>query len=93
MLEKPKAVCSSCGFCVFTGSHLLNANDPCRFVRNEKRCKGCFIGTIGKDDWSACESCNGEGKDRSNNLQCNTCRGVGWKFVRLGGVLPWPHLG
>lgn len=92
MLEKPKAVCNSCGFSIFSGSNSLNANDPCRMVRNEKRCKGFFIGTISKDDWSACESCNGEGKDKANNLQCNACRGVGWKLVRVGNFLSLPRL-
>lgn len=93
LLEKPKAVCSNCGFSVFSSSHLINANDRCSFFRNEKRCDGYFIGTINRDDWSVCQTCNGEGKDTTNNLQCNSCRGVGWKFVRVGRFLPLPHLG
>ena len=80
--EPPTGICPECGFVAF-------GLDYCGQCPSESpegvQCKGWMRSAVHAGDWRACVPCSGAGSDGSAR-ECAHCNGIGWLFVRPGGL-------
>ena len=79
--RKPVSMCTDCRTVAFELSY---GHDECPEMRGSRKCRGVLKSTVNPSDWMECERCGAGG--RTENEDCAYCNGVGWLFVRPGGI-------
>jgi hypothetical protein len=77
----PVGVCGSCHGITYRTEAI---NQRCGRSPHGRRCTGIFKNASGGSDWKECTPCKGTGKQEAR--PCAYCSGIGWNFVRVGGL-------
>jgi hypothetical protein len=73
---RPVAVCTGCGSVSYTGKLIAQL---CKRKINRRACGGEYVGALQPSDWLECGVCAGTGQAVAQI--CESCAGVGWRFV------------
>ena len=77
----PVGICKVCHGITYRDEAV---NQRCGSSPRGKRCTGVFSSARSHSDWKECTACAGTGKFDAR--LCVYCSGVGWNFVRPGGL-------
>ncbi len=77
----PVGVCKKCHGITYRTEAI---GQRCGRSPQGKRCPGVFKNATGDADWKECTACKGTGKYEAR--LCPFCSGIGWNFVRSGGL-------
>jgi hypothetical protein len=75
---RPTGICKICNTVTYGESsrHFIPVGGPCN---------GRVLAAPAADDWRACYECQSAGAI-TGGVICPACNGVGWLFVRSGGL-------
>lgn len=77
----PVGVCKKCHGITYRTEAI---DQRCGRSPQGKRCRGVFKNATNDSDWKECTACKGSGKYEAR--LCPFCSGIGWNFVRIGGL-------
>ena len=86
MLGKPVARCTTCGHPTHS---LLDVNQRCNAVRNERRCRGIWRSALRDVDWDKCPKCRAVAP-AADAAACARCGGTGWIHAAPRDRAPYP---
>jgi len=77
----PVGVCKACHGITYRTEAI---DQRCGRSPHGRRCHGVFKNASNHADWKECKGCAGTGKQDAR--ACPYCNGIGWNFVRAGGL-------